>query len=248
MGLLDQAGQGQPMAPELAQAAAGAGAPGPAGAAPPGGPPPGAGGPAPGGPMPGGPPPGAGGPPAGGPAPGAVPGGPMPGGGPDGPVRKVDPSQDAVEGEMPEGIPHEQATAEEQKAYETAMQTLAQVLYGNDKIANAIVDQINPEDKVSSTAKVVMLLVQQLDKKIQLDEKVVPEFTKETTGRVMELAEARHGFEYGGREQQVILGSVWEGVQELFGMEVEEARGMMQSIGGDNLAKLKEQHEGFLNG
>ena len=240
MGLLDQAGQGQPMAPELAQAAAGAGAPGPAGAAPPAGGP--AGGPAPGGPAPGGPAPG-------GPAPGAVPGGPMPGGAPgEGPVRQVDPTQDAVEGKMPEGIPSQKATAEEQKAYESAMQVLASVLYGQDKIANAIVDQINPEDKVSSTAKVVMLLIQQLDQKIQLDEAVVPEFTQETTGRVMELAEARHGFKYGGREQQVILGAVWEGVHQMFGVQPEEAQGMMQSIGGDKLAQLKQQHEGFLNG
>ena len=128
------------------------------------------------------------------------------------------------------------------------MQALSKILYGNDETANAIVDQIDPNDKVSSTSKVSMLLIQQLDQKINMDDAVVATVSQETVERISELAEARHGIQYGDRELQVIMGSVWEGVQGIFGMEQQDAEALMAGIGGDNLANLKGQYEGFLNG
>ncbi len=222
------------MVPDLAQAAASAGAPTPGstGQPPPGGPAPGTGQPPPGGPAPG-----TGQPPPGGPAPAAG----------QSPVREVDPTAPAVQGQLPKGF-EEQASPEEQQEYGRAMQALAKLLYSSDEIANAIVDQIQPEDKISSTAKVSMLVVQQLDQKIQMDESVVSTVTMEAVERIIELSEARHGIEYGEREMQVIMGSVWEGVQEMFGMEQQDAEAMMAGIGDDGLAQLKGQYEGFLNG
>ena len=217
MGLLQNSQQGMPMVPDMAQAAAGAGAPPPGTGASP-----------------------TGQPPAGGPAP--TTGQPPPG------VREVDPSAPAVEGQMPEGIKEERASPEEQKEYERAMQALSKILYGNDETANAIVDQVDPNDKISSTVKVSVLLMNQLDQKIQMDEAVVAEVSVEAVERISELAEARHNIQYGDRELQVIMGSVWEGVQEMFGMEPQDAEALMAGIGGDNLAQLKGQYEGFLNG
>ena len=175
-----------------------------------------------------------------------MPGG-APGGAPGG-VTPVDPGAEAVAGQMPKGVQMEQATPEEQQEYERAMKAMSAAIYGNDKIADAIVNQIKPDDKVSSTAKASIMFVQQLDEQIQLDEAVVAEVTQEATSRLMELAESRHGIEYGGREQQVILGAAWEGVQSLFGMDEQQAQSLMSSIGDNDLADLKGQHEGFLNG
>ena len=226
MGLLENAQQGAPMAPDMANAAAGAGAPAPGtGQPPPGGPPPGTGAPPPGAPAP---------------APGA--------GGPPSQARQVDPGAPAVEGQLPPGMQEERASPEEQKEYERAMQALSKLLYSNDKIANSIVDQVQPDDKISSTVKVSTLVINQLDSKIQLDESVVASVSQEAVERISELAEARHGIQYGDRELQVIMGSVWEGVQAMFGMEQQDAEALMAGVGGDGLAQLKGQYEGFLNG
>ncbi len=221
MGLLDNAQQGAPMVPDMAQAAASAGAPAP-----------GAGQPTPGGPQPGGPQPG-----------GAPPAGP-----PQQAVRQVDPAAMAVEGQLPKNMNEERASPEEQKEYERAMQALSKILYSSDEIANSIVDQIQPEDKVGSTAKVSMLLISQLDQKINMDESVVAAISTETVERITELAEARHNITYGERELQVIMGSVWEGVQGMFGMEQQDAEALMSGVGEENLAQLQGQYEGFLNG
>jgi hypothetical protein len=149
---------------------------------------------------------------------------------------------------MPPGMNEQPASPEEQKEYERVMEALSKVLYSNDKTAGAIVDQVLPSDKITSTTKATVLLVQQLDEKVQMDEAVVAEVTQEATARIMELAEARHGFQYGEREAQVIMGSVWEGVQGLFGMDQQQAEALMAGVGGDGLASLKQQYEGFLNG
>jgi hypothetical protein len=163
-------------------------------------------------------------------------------------IDQVDPGAAAVEGHMPPGMNEEQATPEEQAEYERAMRALAQVLYANDNVANSIVDQIQVEDRVGSTTKVSILLIQQLDKKLQMDESIVAQMSQEVVERIMELAEARHNFEYGDREGQVIMGSVWEGVQQMFGMERGDAEALMAGIGGEGIADLKQQHEAFYNG
>lgn len=214
-----------PTAPELAQAAAAAGAPGPQPAEAAGVPQP-AGGPAP--------------------APGGMPPNAMPTGGPA-PAQGVDTSTGGrATGEM--DIGEESASPEEQKEYERAMQALAQVLYGNAKTSNAIVDQIDPNDKVGSTSKVSMLFIQQLDEKVDLDESVIAQMVEESVMRIMELAEARHNITYDEREAQMIIGSTWEGIQMMFGMDEQNHTQLVGSFGSDKLSQLKEQYEAALNG
>lgn len=145
-------------------------------------------------------------------------------------------------------IGEEPATPEEQKEYERAMTAMSKVLYDNEKTSNAIVDQVNPDDKIDSTAKVSMLFMKQLDEKIDLDESVVAQMTEETVMRVMELAEARHGVQFDEREAQIILSSTWEGISQMFGMDEAQHKELVNSVGADMLPQLKEQYEAALNG
>lgn len=142
----------------------------------------------------------------------------------------------------------EAATPEEQQEYERSMRAMAEVLYGNEKTSNAIVDQVDPNDKVSSTSKVSMLFLQQLDEKINMDESVVSQMTEETVTRIMELAENRHQVEYDESEVQVILSTVWEGVSQMFGMDEASHSELVNNVGADRLPQLKEQYEAALNG
>lgn len=149
-------------------------------------------------------------------------------------------------GDLP--APEEPASPEEQKEYERAMRAVARVLYSNDKTANSIVDQVDPNDKVSSTAKVSLLFIQQLDRKINLDETVIPSITQEVVGRITELAEARHGVEYTPQEQEQTFGATWEGIQSLYGADPADFSQRVQSMDSGKLEALKQQHEARLNG
>ncbi len=128
------------------------------------------------------------------------------------------------------------------------MNALAQVLYGNPKTSNAIVDQIDPQNKVDTTSKTSMLFIQQLDEKVDFDEAVVAQITEEAVTRIMELAEARHGMNYDEREAQMIIGTTWEGIQELFGMDEAGHSELVKGVGSEKLPQLKEQYEAALNG
>lgn len=243
MGALEQAAAaGQPVMPQAADAAAQAGAP-PIGAeagagAPP--PMPGAGAP----PAGAAPPPagaGAGAPPPAGVAP-APPGAPPPG---------ADPRAEAgAEGAGPPSPVDkylEEADPREQQEYERAMRALAKVLYGNDASANSIVDQINPSNYVSDTAKVTMMLVKELDRAINMDETVIASITQEAVERISELSEARHKIEYKRTDLEQILGATWEGVQSMFGNE--DTQGYTDRVGSiepQDMATLKQQNESIL--
>ena len=225
------------MTPQLAEAAAQAGAApagaAPAGAAPAGAAPAGPPGAAPAGAAPAGPP---GAAPAG--PPGAAPAGP-PGAAPGGAAASMPDA--AIAPYMQQGTP------EEQQEYERAMRALAKVLYSNDTTANAIVDQITPNDLVSSTAKVGMLFIKELDRKINMDESVVASVTQETVERVAELAEARHGVEYKASDMEKILGATWEGVQTMFGNEDTEGYAQtVRSMAPEHLQALQTQHDSIL--
>ncbi len=211
-----------PAAAELAQAAAAAGAPAPgAGAAPPA--------------------------PAPVEAPAAAPAGTAPAAAPAGasgaPMQGGKATGDGVE------MAEEDASPEEQAAYEEAMKAVAQVLYSNEKLSNSIVDQINPENMVDSTAKVSMLLIKQLDEKVDLDEIVIAEVTQEVVSRIIELAEARHQIDYGEDEMQVILSATFEGVGEMFGgMDEQSMQQLTGMVGHENMPGLKQNHEAALRG
>ena len=127
------------------------------------------------------------------------------------------------------------------------MRALAKVLYGSDAIANSIVDQIRADNKVSDTAKVSMLFIKELDRKLNMDEGVIAEVTRESVERISELAEARHGMQYNMQEMEQIMGAAWEGVQSMFGNE--DVAGYTQTVQGmapEDLNTLREQQETIL--
>lgn len=230
-GKLTQAAGG-PMAPQLAQAAAQAGAP-PVGAeagagAPPPAPAPGAQGQAAApSPEPAAPPPGVGAPPAG-----------------------ADPrAQQGARGNPAGAVePYlQQADQREQQEYNRAIRSMAKVLYGSDNAANAIVDQIRPDNLVSDTAKVATLFIKELDRKINMDEGVIAEVTRESVERISELAEARHQIQYSMGDLEKILGATWESVQSMYGNE--DVEGFTQTVQGmrpEDLQTLQEQQNQIL--
>ena len=127
------------------------------------------------------------------------------------------------------------------------MRAMAKVLYGNDKTANAIVDQVDPNDIIGSTSKVGMLFIKELDRKINMDEAVIAEVTRESVERITELAEARHSIEYKAADMEKVLGSVWEGVQSMFGNE--DVDGYTQTVQGmkpQDLQTLRDQQDQIL--
>jgi hypothetical protein len=130
------------------------------------------------------------------------------------------------------------------------MRAVARILYSNDSSAQGIVDQINPDDKVSTTSKVGMLFIKELDRKINMDENVIAEVTRESVGRIAELAEARHGVKYERTDMEKIIGATWEGVQMMYGSDERVSQEFTQTVRSmppETLQALEKQNSQILN-
>lgn len=144
----------------------------------------------------------------------------------------------------------EQATAAEQKDYERAMRALTKILYLDDKTSSDIADMLTPEDKIGSIVKASILLVSQLDDKIDMTETIIPQITLEVVARVSEMGEAQYEDEMmlTEKEAQAALGATWEGIMEIYGVDAEGVQAAEAGIDDSTKAALKQQWEGALNG
>ena len=144
----------------------------------------------------------------------------------------------------------EQATAAEQKDYERAMRALTKVLYLDDNTSLSIVETITPEDKIGSIVKASVLLVSQLDDKIDMMETIIPQVTLEVVSRISEMGEAKYGESMAltDKEAQAALGATWEGVMEIYGVDAQDVQAAEAGIDEQTKAALKQQWESALNG
>lgn len=148
-----------------------------------------------------------------------------------------------VTAEAPEG---EEATPEEQKAYEDAMSALHKVMYTNQGTSEAIADMLQPEDKIGSTVKAGVMVIQQLDQKIDMDENIIAEMTAETADRLMEMGERAKGMQFTDQEAQAVAGATWEGVMQMFGVDEEQYNSFMSGMAPEEIDKQKKTYESFL--
>jgi len=195
-------------------------------------------------------PPQAGGPPPGAPQPQPGAAQPPPGAG------EVDidiPSQDAGSGQIGGADVDsmlEDATPSEQKEYERAMGALYKIMYEDDSASNSLIGQLSPEEKVGSVAKASMLLITQLDDKLDFDEAIIAQMTEEVVDRVIELGEAKFGEEmsFTDNESQAALGATWEGVMQIFGVDEQDSEQLTAGMDKNQKSALEKQYEGALNG
>ncbi len=141
------------------------------------------------------------------------------------------------------------ATEEEQQEYKRALEALSTVLYSNEKSHSTIVRGLSStqQDKVEPVAKMGILLIKQLDDKIDLDESVVAQITQDTTERLIEMAEARYGVEYSEVEAQQALGTMWEGVMASFGIEEEDYKRFTESLHPEDMVTAKRAYQGAIS-
>jgi len=145
----------------------------------------------------------------------------------------------------------EPATAQEQQEYERAMDALHEVLYGNDDTSSTIVKSLmdTPKSKIDPLVKTSLLVIQQIDDKIDLDEAVIAQFTGEVVERLIELSEVRYKTNYSDKEAQTALGATWEGVIQLFdGADQQEFDSFTRNLHPDDVAKGEKMYGELLHG
>lgn len=183
-------------------------------------------------------------PPPGPPGPPGAPGAPAPAPAAASADPNLDPAYDP--GDMDVGL--EDASDAENREYEKASAALDEMLYEVDNTARGIAKMIDPNNKIETTTKANLTVLNQLDQSLELDEVVVPQITSDIVDKVSELAEARYGIEYTERDLQATLGATWEGALQMFGIEPQDFSDFMQGFDQKQIGQLKGAYEGFLGG
>jgi hypothetical protein len=140
----------------------------------------------------------------------------------------------------------EQATPEEQGEYEQALAAMHIVMYGNEKSSDKIVDMLQAEDKIGSTAKAGMMVISQLDAKLDLNEDIIAELTGDVANNMVELAEQGKGFQYSEKELQAVLGSTWEGVMQIYGVDENQYAGFTEGMSDEQMTGYQSEYQGYL--
>lgn len=140
----------------------------------------------------------------------------------------------------------EEATKEEQAEYERATEALQQVMYDDERASAAIAQQLRPEERVGSIAKASMLLIKQLDDRLDFDEVIIPQFTQDVVDRVIDFYENVHGEEISEGDAQKALGATWEGVMEMFGVDEDTYAEFTQGMGEEDFKAQEQQYKQFL--
>lgn len=138
------------------------------------------------------------------------------------------------------------ATEGEQREYERAVNALGNILYSNEQGTTAILKQLTPQEKVGSIAKASILTIQQLDKKYDFDEVVIPALTQETVDRIIDLYENQHGEELSDVEAQRAFGAAWEGVMELYGADESDYAELTAGMSEEDFRGYEQEYKGYL--
>lgn len=145
----------------------------------------------------------------------------------------------------------EPATAEEQAEYKRAISALTEVLYGNDDTSDSVVKALRdtPRSKIDPIVKISLLVIQQIDEKIDLDEAVIAQFTADVVDRLIEISEVRYKTKYSDKEMQQVLGATWEGVIGLFdGAEQGEFDNFTSTVHPDDIAQGEKMYKELTSG
>lgn len=148
---------------------------------------------------------------------------------------------------MPAG--ETEATPEENAEYDRALGGLSKVLYENVDTSNAVIDMIQPEEKVGSVAQAAIMVITQMDQQMDLNENVFAELTRETVDRIVDLGEQTKGINFSDDDVKNALGAAWEGILNVYHVpenaqsDLEE---LTQGMSQDDVAAQADQYKKFL--
>lgn len=142
----------------------------------------------------------------------------------------------------------EAATPEEQAEYERAVGALGKVMYEDEESSEAILDQLREEDPIGSITKASVLLVRQLDDRLDLDENVIAQFTLEVVDRMVDLYQEKTGQPLEDADVEKVVASTWEGIMQVYDIDEEDYRQFTDGLSEDEVKSMEQSYKQKLGG
>lgn len=142
------------------------------------------------------------------------------------------------------------ASPREQQEYDRARSALAQVIYGDDGTNASIVKALDPDNKVGSVAQTALLVLTQVDDKIDMDEAVVAQATLDTVLMLADVAEQAKGLTFDEMELKQAVAATWEGMLQVFGGDdpiAPDFEELSAGLSEDQLAQMGQEYSDLLD-
>lgn len=140
------------------------------------------------------------------------------------------------------------ATPEEQQDYDRAVAALMKILYKDDKTHAAIMQKIDPNNPGKSITELTVLLITELDQRLDIMETVIINLIPEVVDRLVELAEKSGRIQIEDREVMRIAGAASEMILQQYGTTPEDAAAVAGSVSDAERAEAEQMYKGLLNG
>lgn len=121
-------------------------------------------------------------------------------------------------------------------------------LYKDRNVSDQFLSMIKPDKKEDSVTRAAILLVTELDKKMDLDETVLAPMTAMAAGELMELSEAGHGIVFSEDEQRRVVMAAFEGILQAYQVDPQEAANFVAAVGPEAEQQGVENYKAALNG
>lgn len=143
----------------------------------------------------------------------------------------------------------EQATPEEQEAYEAAMQMVGDLVYQNDDSNAAIMKMLTPDDPAGSAADASAFVLSKIEETFQgnYPEGLVLTTADEISDIILELAHEAGEFEV---TEEIAVQAKAELAQQLvedYGVDQEAFQGSTQDVTPDDIAQYEQMFGGASN-
>jgi len=104
-----------------------------------------------------------------------------------------------------------------------AIQAVSQVLYTEEAVSDKLLAMVNDKEKVGSAAKAVVMLITQVDSKIDMMEEAIAPTAAYAVDRFLELADAAGNVgEFSETESKQVMMTTMELILESYGVTPEE--------------------------
>jgi len=143
----------------------------------------------------------------------------------------------------------EEATPEEQQAFEAAVEEAARIIYEDDKGHRGLVKMIaNSDSAVEGYVKAVTTMVTELDKKLDLPVGILSGLGIDVFNMIDDVATASGAAQLSDQDAQLAMAGVQDALNKAYGMDEEELEGLAEGLSDKDVQQLKTMYESATNG
>ncbi|MCP4145428.1 MAG: hypothetical protein GY752_09115 [bacterium] len=159
---------------------------------------------------------------------------------PQAPIEGLNPT----EATDPQG--EEEFTPEEEGAYESAMEMIAEIIYVDDTANKSIMDQLKANEPAAAISETTVFLIDQVEQAFngQLPEGIILPLADEASDLLLELLQEDGGVEIDQNVYTQAKGAVTQELLDAYGIDEADMEGMLQGVTADEVKGMQAQFEG----